>query len=62
MLRSDLFDFSDVYIVFKGTITLTNPDNNAYDKKYLLKIMHRLFPAFQKLIIHVLTMLKIYIL
>ena len=33
MLRSDLCDFSDAYIVVKGTITVTNPDNNAYDKK-----------------------------
>ena len=33
MLRSDLCDFSDVYIVVKGTINVTNPDNNAYDKK-----------------------------
>ena len=33
MLRSDLCDFSDVYIVAKGTITVTNPNdakrNNA---------------------------------
>ena len=27
MLRSDLCDFSDVYIVLKGTITVINPDN-----------------------------------
>ena len=33
MLRSDHCDFSDVYIVVKGTITVINPDNNAYDKK-----------------------------
>ena len=25
--------FSDAYIVVKGTITVTNPDNNACDKK-----------------------------
>ena len=37
MLRSDLCDFSDAYIVVKGTITVTNPDNNAYDKKLALK-------------------------
>ena len=62
VLRSDLCDFSDVYIVVKGTTTITNADNNAYDKKkkkWLLKIMHRLFLAFQKLILHLLTMLKI---
>ena len=33
MLRSDLCDFSDAYIVVKGTITVTNPDKNAYNKK-----------------------------
>ena len=37
MLRSDLCDFSDAYIVVKGTITVTNPDNNAYDKKLAFK-------------------------
>ena len=37
MLRSDLCDFSDAYIVVKGTITVTNPDNNAYDKKIHFK-------------------------
>ena len=29
MLRSDLRDFSDAYIVVKGEITVTNP-NNAF--------------------------------
>ena len=33
MLISDLCNFSDVYIFVKGTITVTNPDNDAYDKK-----------------------------
>ena len=37
MLRSDLCDFSDTYIVVKGTITVTNLDNNAYDKKIAYK-------------------------
>ena len=37
MLRSDLCDFSDVYIIFKATITVTNPDNIAYDKKLAFK-------------------------
>ena len=27
MLRSDLCDFSDAYIVVKGNITVTNPKN-----------------------------------
>ena len=37
MLRSDLCHFSDAYIVLNGTITFTNPDNNAYDKKLAFK-------------------------
>ena len=30
MLRSDLFDFSDAYIVVKGTITLTKTDEKRF--------------------------------
>ena len=37
MLRSDLCDYSDAYIVVKGKVTVTNPNNNAYDKKLALK-------------------------
>ena len=37
MLRSDLCDYSDAYIVVKGKITITNQDNNAYDKKLAFK-------------------------
>ena len=33
MLRAGLCDYSDAYIVAKGKITVTNPDNDAYDKK-----------------------------
>ena len=37
MLRSDLYDFSDAYIVVKRKIIVTNPDNDAYDKKLAFK-------------------------
>ena len=37
MLQSDLFDYSDAYIVVKGTINLTDPNNNAYDQKFAFK-------------------------
>ena len=37
MLRSDLYDFSDGYIIVKGTITVTSPDDNAYDKSLAFK-------------------------
>ena len=33
MLRSNLCDFSDPYIVVKGNITVTYPHDNAYDKE-----------------------------
>ena len=37
MLRSDLCDYSDAYILVKGKITVTNPNINHYDKKLALK-------------------------
>ena len=37
MLRSDLCDCSDVYIVVKGKITVTNPNNDGYNKKSAFK-------------------------
>ena len=33
MLQSDLCNYSDTYIVVKGTITVTRPNNDAYGKK-----------------------------
>ena len=32
MLQSDLYDFSDAYIVVKGTITVTEPDDAKRNK------------------------------
>ena len=48
MLRSDLCDYSDAYILVNGTITVTAPAgaNNIRDKKIdfqYYKIMHHLF-------------------
>ena len=37
MLRSDLCDFSDAYIVVKGTITVTNPNNARRNKAVAFK-------------------------
>ena len=38
MLRSDLCDFNETYIVVTGKVTVTNPNNNnTYDKKLALK-------------------------
>ena len=59
MLRSDLCGFSNAYIVVKGKIIVTNPNNDAYDKKLALKTMHHFLAVFRKLIIHLLIMQKI---
>ena len=37
VLRSDLCNFNDAFIVVKGTITVTNPDNKVCDKKLAFK-------------------------
>ena len=37
MLRSDLCDYSDAYIVVTGKIIVTAPHNYAYDKKLVFK-------------------------
>ena len=37
MLRSDLCHYFDAYILVKRKITVTNPNNNAYDEKLALK-------------------------
>ena len=37
MLRSDLCDFSNAYIVVQGTITVIDPNNDAFDKKLTFK-------------------------
>ena len=36
-LRSDSCDYRDAYIVVKGDITVTDLNNNAYDKKLAFK-------------------------
>ena len=37
MLRADLCDYSDAYIVVKGTITVTEPDNAKRNKEVTFK-------------------------
>ena len=37
ILRSDSCDYNDAYIVVKGTITVTDPNAVAYDKKLAFK-------------------------
>ena len=53
MLRSDLCDYSDAYIVVKGTITIERDgDNKKEIKNYPLRIMLYLDHAYQKSIRH----------
>ena len=37
MLRSDLWDFNDVYIAVKRNTTVADPNNDAFDKKIAFK-------------------------
>ena len=37
MLRSDLYDYSNAYIVVKGTITIKDSNDASYDKKLVFK-------------------------
>ena len=37
MLHSDLCDYRDTYVFVKGTVSVTDPYNAAYDKKLALK-------------------------
>ena len=50
MLRSDLCDFSDAYIVVKGIVAVSanEKDRDEINRQVVLKIMHHLFLAFQK--------------
>ena len=57
--RSDLCDFSGAYIVVKGGITVTNPNNAKKIKQQHLKIMLDLSIVFQKLMVQKLIMQKI---
>ena len=59
MLRSDLCDFSDTYIVVKRIITVTEPYNAKKKQMLHLKIMHHSLTAFQKSMVDKLTMQKI---
>ena len=51
ILRSDLCDFNEAYVVLKGDTTVDAPNNAKKKKKKQehLKTMHHLSTAFQKL-------------
>ena len=52
MLRSDLYDFSDAYIVVKGIIAVTNPDDTKRNKAVAFKNNAPFATALQKLIVY----------
>ena len=59
MLQSDSCDCSDAYIVVKGTINVTDPNNDAYDIKHLpLKNNAPSISCILKIIQHFLIMQK----
>ena len=49
MLWSELCDNSDTYIVVEGTINVTDPNNNAYDKKLAVKNNAPVFSCITKI-------------
>ena len=59
MLRSNICDFSDAYIVVKGTITVTNPNNAKRSKAVAFKNNAPFLTAFQKLMVYKLITQKI---
>ena len=60
MLQSDLCDYNGAYIVVKGTINVTDPNKNAYDKKLTFKYNKPFISRILKLDnIHSLIMQKI---
>ena len=48
-LRSGLCDYNDAYIIVAGKTTVTNRNNNAYDKKVALKNNAPLFSCISKI-------------
>ena len=51
MLRSDLCDYSDAYIIVKRTITIVRPNGTKRNKAVAFKNMHHLLIVSQKLIL-----------
>ena len=49
LLQSHLCDYSDAYVVAKGTTTVTDPNNNACDKKLAVKNNAQFISSFSKI-------------
>ena len=58
-LKHQCYNHIYVITVMQGTINVTDPKNNAYDKKLTFKNNDHSLVAFPKLIIHSLIMQKI---
>ena len=58
MLRSHLCDYSDAYIVVKGTITIVRPNGAKRNKEIAFKTMDHSSIPFQKLLAKRLIMQK----
>ena len=58
MLQSDLCDCSDAYVVVKGTLAVTDPNNDAHDKKLAFRNNASFISCATKIIIHLLIMKK----
>ena len=53
MLTSDLCNYSDAYIVLKGTITVTDPNNDAYDKELTFILLKLNIASFSSCILKI---------
>ena len=49
MLRADLFDYSDAYIVVKGAITVVRPDNAKRNKSVAFRNKAPIFNRISKI-------------
>ena len=49
MLRSDLCDFSDAFVIVKGTITVTDPDDAKRNKSVAFKNNARFINCISKI-------------
>ena len=62
MLRADLCDFSDAYIVVKRDISDTKPNDSRRNKSVVFKNNAPFITVFQKSMVNKLTMQRIWML
>ena len=59
LFQSYFFDYSEAYIVAKGTVSATDPNNDVYDEKLAFKNNAPFISCIKNIIIHSLLMSKI---